>query len=354
LFQGQNATKTIAVAVGIIVLIAGYIVSQSLASGFFAAAETEGGTLSGNAQVISDNSASGGKAIQFSAPTPPPPPPPPPSATTCPLPAYPGANCTGVPTGVALTAYTGSTTISTPNTVIDSKNITSCLNITAPGVIIRKSKVSCTNSNVINAGDGAFVGTPLLIEDTEITCLGTSGTGIGDTNFTASRVNIHDCENGFDIDQLVTIQDSYIHNLFNSAESHTDGAQFAGGHYRISNGQYVKSGSSFVVDPNARDITIVHNTIYTYNTIDHQDGTSAIISNHGSDTNVLIQDNLMAGGAYTLYCDQGSTGINYRVVNNHFSTAFHPTVGAYGPVEDCADEVHSGNVYHESGQPVPF
>jgi len=62
----------------------------------------------------------------------------------------------------------------------------------------------------------------------------------------------------------------------------------------------------------------------------------------------------MAGGAYTLYCQQAGQGTNYRVIDNHFSTVFYPTVGAYGPWTDCEDEteVH-GNVYHETSHPLP-
>jgi hypothetical protein len=241
--------------------------------------------------------------------------------------------------------------IGTPNTVVDGKDIRGCVTVKAPGVVIRRSKVSCRSSYTIASSDGAYNGTGLVVEDTEIDCQSTSGTAIGDTNFTATRVNIHDCENGGDVDQNVTIEDSYIHNLYNSAQSHTDGIQFAGGHYQIIDGKYVRdSHGNPVVLSNSANVTIRHNTIYSYNTSDHQDGTSAIISNHGSDTNVLIESNLLAGGAYTLYCDQGATGINYRIINNHFSRAFHLTVGAYGAMTACSDETSSGNVIHETGQ----
>ena len=48
-------------------------------------------------------------------------------------------------------------------------------------------------------------------------------------------MNIHGCENGLDIDQNITVEDSYIHDLYNGAEAHTDGIQFASGHFE--NGQ---------------------------------------------------------------------------------------------------------------------
>ena len=276
---------------------------------------------------------------------------PPTGGGSCALPKFPDAGCTGVPAGTALTVVNGNQVIDKPGTVIDGKDIRGCVTVNAPGVTIRRSKVSCRSSIVIGSFDGVYTGAGLTIEDTEVSCLGTNGTGIGDTNFTATRVNVHDCENGFDLDQLVRIQDSYLHNLFNSPESHTDGIQLSS-HYQLAGGKYSRDASGRpVVIPNAVNITIRHNTIYDYNTADHQDGTSAIISNRGSDTNVLIQDNLMAGGAYTLYCD-GGTGTNYRVINNHFSMQFHAKVGFYGATTGCSDETYTGNVIHETGKPV--
>ena len=41
-------------------------------------------------------------------------------------------------------------------------------------------------------------------------------------------------------------------------------------------------------------------------------------SNFGVKTNVLIENNLLAGGAYAIYCSIGATGVNYRVINNPF------------------------------------
>ena len=41
------------------------------------------------------------------------------------------------------------------------------------------------------------------------------------------------------------------------------------------------------------------------------------------------------------------------MIDNHFSTIFYPKVGAYGAWTDCEDEDVRGNVYHETGQPLP-
>jgi hypothetical protein len=256
---------------------------------------------------------------------------------------FPSALTTGVPSGTSLTAYTGPGTVSTANTTITGKTI-GCINVTAPGVIIRNSRISCSNANdVVGSYDGDYSGTPLLVEDSEIHCNDTAGTALGDTLITARRLNIHGCENGLDVDADVDIQDSYIHDMFNSEAAHTDGLQLASGHL---------VGGSTV--PGAARVTIKHNTIYGMGA-DGSFGTSAMISNRlpNNDHDVLIQNNLMAGGAYTLYCDQdGATGINYRVLDNHFSTVFGSNVGAFGPSTDCSDETQSGNVYHETGLPV--
>jgi len=258
--------------------------------------------------------------------------PPPPSG-------FPGASNTGVPAGTTLSPYTGPSTISTAGTVIDGKSM-GCITVRAPGVVIRNSKISCQGGYAVYVPDGAFTGTSLTVEDSEVDCKLTGGNGLGEANITVRRVDIQGCENGFDINQNLMIQDSYIHDLYNSGSAHTDGAQMAAGHYE--NGQLV-AGS--------RNVTFLHNTIYGMGA-DGSFGTSAIISNRGADRDILIQNNLMAGGAVAIYCEQGATGTNYRVLDNHFSTRFGPKVGFYGVSTDCSDEVQSGNVYHETGQPV--
>jgi len=264
------------------------------------------------------------------------PPPPPPAGSAGPPP---NAGNTGVPDGTVLTAYTGSSTISRANTVIDGK-LLGCIEVTAPGVVIRNSKISCRPTYAaVSVDDGGFSGTPLLLEDVEIDCGDNPGHGIGEANVIVRRANIHGCENGLDVNQNITVEDSFIHDLYNSSEAHADGIQLAG---HFENG---------VVVAGAKNVTIRHNTIYGVGP-DGSLGTSAIISNPRGDTNILIEGNVLAGGAYTLYCDRPGTGVNYRVVDNRFSTRFSPEVGAFGPSDGCADEDLSGNVINETGAPV--
>jgi hypothetical protein len=267
---------------------------------------------------------------------------------------YPDASNTGVPPGTTLTPYTGPSNIKTPNTVIDGRTI-GCIEVSAPGVVIRNSRISCSSfSYAVYLDDRLLTdaATPLLIEDSEITCNDRqSGAAVGEADFTVRRVEITHCENGFDIDQHVLIEDSFIHDLYTDSINHMDGAQFGCGHWAPG---YSGPSCAAGYAPGVLNVTFRHNTIYAVSA-SGEFGTSAIISNRtpNIDHNVLIENNLLAGGAFTLYCDQdGATGVNYVVRNNHFSTKFSPKVGFYGISDHCSDETQSGNVIHETGRPL--
>ena len=266
------------------------------------------------------------------------------AATPTPTPpstGYPDESNTGVPAGTVLSAYTGPSTISTAGTVIDGKTL-GCIRVEAPGVVIRNSRISCAGIAVA-AYDGDFEGTRLLLEDVEIDCKNAPGSaGIGDALVTVRRAEITACENGLDINEEVTVEDSYIHGLYNGGDAHMDGIQLAYGH--IVNGQ---------VEKGALNVVIRHNTIYGMDP-GGEFGTSAIITNPSGDRNILIEDNLLAGGAATVYCNRPGSGTNFRLTNNRFSTRFSSKVGFYFPAEDCGAEIVSGNVYHETGKPVPL
>ena len=248
--------------------------------------------------------------------------------------SFPDASNTGVPSGVTLSAYTGPMTISS-NTTIDGKDVTGCLNIVSGTVLIKNSK--------LHGGDCFYVvdtnvPAKLTIQDSDIACttaagVATNGTAIGEEDFTATRVNVHGCENGFDINGGSTISDSYIHDLFQSDAAHTDGAQLVGG---------------------AHDVSFQHNTIYsgTGTGSNIVNGTSSIMTRelqYGQVKNITINNNLLSGGAYSLYCQQAGTAVNQVVTNNRFSTKFASKGGVYGPWTDCEDETHSGNKWYESG-----
>jgi hypothetical protein len=275
--------------------------------------------------------------------------------STCPLPAYPSASCTGVPAGTTLTPVTGNYDGNTTNEVIDGLDVSGCFVIHAAGVTIKNSKANCIK--VGDSGDASRSGTPLEIEDSEVDCDdGSQGnfTGIFPENFKVYRTNIHNCENGASVGDYAEFHDSYIHDLFQCpiagcpepGSPHTDGIEFE-----------VGAGS-----------VIAHNTIYAFNPPCSPgnngtcNGTSAININNvaGGNSlhsdNIMIRDNLIGGGSYSIYCPIHGvqpSPVNFRIINNHFTTALSSTGGESGPTTACADdEIASGNVYDPGGDPV--
>jgi hypothetical protein len=236
----------------------------------------------------------------------------------------PDATNTGVPAGTTLKIHNGDITVKSAGTVIDRQDIRGCIRVQAPRVTIRRSKIACPSFPVIASFDGEYSGTGLVVEDSEISCMGTNGTGLSDTNVTARRLNIHGCENGFDINASFTVADSYVHDLFQSSEAHTDGIQLAGG----------------------ADISINHNTIFANN------GNSAIISARSDNSDVVVSNNLMAGGAYTLFCPR-ETSQNFRVIGNRVASLFYPKGGAFGPWTECEKVAEvRGNVWDQTLKPL--
>lgn len=269
--------------------------------------------LNDSGTVLATNSVSA--TVSASAP-PPPPPPPPPSG-------YPDASNTGVPAGTTLTVVSGGMTVSTSGAIVDSKDIRGCVTVNASNVTIKNSKTGCINAE---SGPG------LIVQDTTVVCGTTGQTAVGKGilggRIMVLRTNISGCEDGiYLIDSGATIRDTFIHDLMASATAHNDGIQVGG------------PGSN---------VTLEHNTVFAIDT-------SAIqyCNNTGcpTESNVLIRDNLLAGGGWTIYCPKNPT-VNFQIVNNKFSTRFSAKIGSYGPSTDCEGEIWSGNVVYETGQPL--
>lgn len=237
---------------------------------------------------------------------------------------YPDAMNTGVPSGTALTVVNGDVVVTTPGAVVDGKDIRGCVLVKAANVTIRRSKVTCTGAYGISSFPDEYTGGGLLIEDVEVDCANNQTTAIGYYGLTARRLNVHSCENGFDIDYGVTVVDSYIHDMYEGTSGHSDGIQLAGG----------------------ADIVIRHNTIFI------PGGTSAIISHPTDNANVTIEANLLGGGAYSLYCPSEHS-LNFRVIDNRFSTRFAAKGGGYGPWDECQKVAElRGNVWDDTLEPV--
>lgn len=238
---------------------------------------------------------------------------------------FPDAGNTGVPAGTKLALVDGNLDVKKAGTVVSGKDIRGCVRVQANNVTIRRSKVTCVDFYAIASFSDEYSGGGLLVEDVEIDCRNSQGVGVGSYGFTARRLEIRGCENGFDVDHDATIVDSYVHDLYEGSEGHADGVQLAGG----------------------ADIDIRHNTIFV------PGGTSAIISHPDGNSDVLVASNLLAGGAYTLYCPSESSS-NFSVLDNRFSTRFAAKGGAYGPWTDCGKVAEvRGNVWDSDLRPLP-
>jgi hypothetical protein len=224
----------------------------------------------------------------------------------------PDATNTGVPSGRNLTVHNGDLAVTQKGAVVQGEDIRGCVSVEAANVTIKDSKITCTGYYGVATGTAGG----LLVEDSEIDCQHHNTTGIGSAGVIARRLDIHGCENGLDVDRNVTIEDNYIHDLYEGATGHADGVQLSIG----------------------VNVTMQHNTIFDPN------GTSAMISNGSDIQNVLVASNLMSGGAYTLYCPASST--NYRVIGNRFSKLYGPNGGTYGPMDGCGNVAQlSGNLW---------
>lgn len=274
------------------------------------------------------------------APDPDPEPEPEPEPPTPPSTGFPGPSSTGVPAGITLTPYTGPTRITAPGTVIDGADITVPLVLaaTAHDVVIRSSRIRAEAFFLVLNNEGA---TNLQIIDTELDG-GGSGKGdaaVGGRNYTLTRCNIHGTVDGVKLGSNVTVQDCWIHDLAIGPGTHNDGMQSLG----------------------SDDVTIVRNTVIL------ADGaTAAIILSTGSASSmrrILIDGNLLGGGAFTVYGgyqegrDDASKVSGVVISNNRFSTVTNPRSGAYGPLTSVSPPAVtlSGNVWHDgpkAGQPV--
>ena len=245
---------------------------------------------------------------------------------------YPGFPASTTASTTTLTLHPGDLNTSSNGQVIADLEITGTVNIAHDDVQIKRCWIHNNGFFGIDAEPGAITsGHPAIIEDCLISSAGPGTTGVLNSNITVRRCRIRDSENGADLGANVLIEYCFIYPLYNAGASHADGIQ-------------TQSGGA------ASNLTIRENTIYSRgldDTSTEVNGTSCIIMAVGttSFTNITVDHNFFAGGAFALYGPQSTTGTNVQITNNHFSTLFGPSVGEFGPWTDATDEaVVTGNV----------
>jgi hypothetical protein len=201
----------------------------------------------------------------------------------------------------------GPLTITSGGTTISGLDIYGGVTISADNVTIEMSRISANAWAVIKIDPHQ---TGIVVRDCTIDGLGAGPDGNGNQGImgqgTFLRNNISNVENGIVLTgNKNVIEGNLIHALNAGGAPHYDGIQIDGG---------------------ISDVIIRHNTIIN----SHGAAGAIMIDNEfGPVSDIVIEDNLLAGGSYTIYSDgkfndNPITGIS--IINNHIGP------GQYGPV----------------------
>jgi hypothetical protein len=256
-----------------------------------------------------------------------------------PAPSNTGYQLSACPSG--LSENVGNTSrvirVTAPNTRIECQNIVGCLSIEAPNVIISNVKIACTSGRTGEAANGTAViyvddGASATVDRVEIngmsgvhSCIWHQG-----TSMTARAVNCYEVNDGIfswsdksysqTTGDNFAITDSYFHDFTTkTANGHVDGYQTEG----------------------AGNGLIRHNTyLMTSDTQNEANSAIAIWNSLRSSHDIVVQDNLIAGGGFSVYAEDyspsesspsgGYTVTDISFSNNVFSNHLFGCVGYYG------------------------
>jgi hypothetical protein len=260
-----------------------------------------------------------------------------PTTTTAPLPAlaFPGPDNTGVRPGSALSP-SGPVVVTEAGTVLENLEIRGSVVIQADDVTVRNSRIILGDDQlravVIEDPDhGENYPTGALFEDVEVVGGVNCEDGFFHSNFTVRRADISGCKDGVKGNHNVVVEDSWIHDLRWTEESHNDGYQSMGG----------------------GNVVLRHNTIELTTT---QTAPVFIQGAFAPVDGITVEGNLLAGGGYLIYCGDEPgrhPSSNVRVIGNTFSRRQFPNGGHWGVAAHCdADVTWEANVWEDTGEPV--
>jgi phage baseplate assembly protein gpV len=245
---------------------------------------------------------------------------------------YPDGSNTGVPASVVLKSVPaqvssgpgwhwdsrGWVEIDGNNALFTGYSVSASVDVSADNVIV-------SNNRITLGGDDFGVALRhtknAVVSHNTITGLAASGSGrlmngvkdiYGDASGTqVLGNNIARTATGVQMDGGL-IADNYIHDLGLAGADHVNGT--------TSNGT------------NGQQLIIRHNTV-----LDPWDQTDAIslFQDFSPQTNRIIDNNLLSGGSYSLYCGQkdgGSATSNIKITNNRFATNYYTHGGYFGTV----------------------
>ena len=264
-----------------------------------------------------------------------------PSGTTL----YPASAAPGANTGSGWTYRGGMIDTTTNGAVIKNVSCACGVDVTNTGVTVENSdlEISGINSYPVqlrHANDATIV-------DNNLHGIGVSDpkgcdSGIRDIygdsdNLTVKNNDVWYCADPMNIiPNGGLIEQNYFHDI---------GASTSDNHYQ-----------DIQLEPgDGRRMTIQDNTFLNQN-----NQTAAIIlsdDSPGTETNRVINHNLLAGGGYTFYASGHSStpSTNITFTNNSFSRLYYPNSGYFGPVAYWTSgngNVWSGNIWDNNGTAV--
>lgn len=232
---------------------------------------------------------------------------------------------------------------------LDRLDITGGVVIDAPDVTLSNSRVracgSASESDVVAlrvrpeegfSGNGASI-IDNVLDGLPDGCSFRARSGVRDIHGAAKDVlvdgnDISGTSNGITIEYEGLIQNNWVHDLAHAYADHHSGISTHGG---------------------AKQVTMRHNTVLLgYEEMSGKGGVSGAITNYADfahSQNVTVEDNLISGGAYTVY--GGNSGNEYSSPSTNIKIRLNRFVcgeWAYGPIAsfdaDSPGNVWSGNV----------
>jgi hypothetical protein len=248
---------------------------------------------------------------------------------TAPVTGYPDASTTGA--RGTLTTYAGPATITTAGATFTNMLFPSGIVVTANNVSFRNCKFTDQGSWPLffhEPTTGAMVDHCTFITGPQGEC------SVQICEGTVQYCDVSGSSDGIrGVDNCV-IQHNYVHDIYHDSTTHSDGIDIEGS---------------------------VGNNIIQHNTVLVESGTSAICSQRWSGTapykDVLIDNNLVAGGNYCIYGPGGASNTTkIRITNNRMSNKYGAKYGYYGWLAyepgSGNGNVISGNVDYQTGAPV--
>lgn len=256
---------------------------------------------------------------------------------------YPDANNTGIQGCPSLTTYNGSITTNSDGQIIQNMTINGDIVVNNNNVTIRCVKLNMQPNTIysINASNGSNT----LISHVEVNGNDVYGpnTAIQGSDYTSEYVDMHNTEDGWHAGWNTVIRDSYCHDMLYAdgayGPTHSDCIQVTG-----------YGGASF--EPPVNNITISHNTLRPWDGhtgAQHANSAVFLKTDFGEIDNVLVDNNLMDNGTYTIYsrignCSGCGAPTNVKITNNRFGQGYE-----YGLSSIDGSVTWLNNVWNSTG-----